>query len=128
MALDNNKKGGHGDRRVKVVTDRRDDEDFTIPLGVYRHYKGNLYEVIGFAIHSETLEYMVIYKALYGETLRSTRQPPHSRQYCRHFLWNLHFVPIIPAKTPKKTNAQSVLVLAVNAAAWCVVYYKSLPK
>ena len=38
-----------------------------IPLGVYRHYKGNEYEVIGFAKHSETLEDMVIYKALYGE-------------------------------------------------------------
>ena len=34
---------------------------------MYRHYKGNLYEVIGFAIHSETLEDMVIYKTLYGE-------------------------------------------------------------
>ena len=38
-----------------------------IPLGVYRHYKGNLYEVIGFAKHSETMEDMVVYKALYGE-------------------------------------------------------------
>ena len=38
-----------------------------VPLGVYRHYKGNKYEVIGFAKHSETLEAMVIYKALYGE-------------------------------------------------------------
>jgi hypothetical protein len=38
-----------------------------IPLGVYRHYKGYQYEVIGFAKHSETLEDMVIYKALYGE-------------------------------------------------------------
>jgi len=38
-----------------------------IPLGVYRHYKGNQYEVIGFTKHSETLEGMVIYKALYGE-------------------------------------------------------------
>ena len=38
-----------------------------IPLGVYRHYKGNEYEIIGFAKHSETLEEMVIYKALYGE-------------------------------------------------------------
>ena len=37
-----------------------------IPLGVYRHYKGNQYEVIGFAKHSETLEDMVIYKALYS--------------------------------------------------------------
>ena len=38
-----------------------------IRLGMYRHYKGNVYEVIGFAKHSETLEDMVIYKALYGE-------------------------------------------------------------
>gem|GEM_PF-824559 len=38
-----------------------------IPLGVYRHYKGNKYEVVGFAKHSEILEDMVIYKALYGE-------------------------------------------------------------
>jgi len=38
-----------------------------IPLGVYRHYKGNEYEVIGFSKHSETLEDMVIYKALYGD-------------------------------------------------------------
>ena len=38
-----------------------------IQLGVYRHYKGNQYEVIGFARHSETLEDMVIYKALYDE-------------------------------------------------------------
>ena len=35
--------------------------------GVYRHYKGNTYEVIGFAKHSETLEDMVIYKPLYGD-------------------------------------------------------------
>ena len=38
-----------------------------IPLGIYRHYKGNQYEVFGLAKHSETLEDMVIYKALYGE-------------------------------------------------------------
>lgn len=38
-----------------------------IPFGRYRHYKGNEYKVIGFAKHSETLEDMVVYKALYGE-------------------------------------------------------------
>lgn len=36
-----------------------------LELGLYKHYKGNLYEVIGVARHSETLEYMVIYKATY---------------------------------------------------------------
>ncbi len=36
-----------------------------IPLGVYTHYKGNRYEVIGEAIHTETQEPMVLYKALY---------------------------------------------------------------
>lgn len=38
-----------------------------IKVGKYRHYKGNLYEVIGVANHSETLEKMVVYRALYGE-------------------------------------------------------------
>ena len=38
-----------------------------IKIGIYRHYKGNKYEVIGIANHSETLEKMVVYKALYGE-------------------------------------------------------------
>lgn len=35
--------------------------------GRYRHFKGNEYEVIGIARHSETLEPMVVYRALYGE-------------------------------------------------------------
>ena len=35
--------------------------------GRYRHYKGNEYEVIGMARHSETLEWLVLYRALYGE-------------------------------------------------------------
>ena len=35
--------------------------------GIYRHYKGHEYELIGIANHSETLEKMVVYRALYGE-------------------------------------------------------------
>ena len=38
-----------------------------IAPGKYRHYKGNDYEVIGMATHSETHEAMVVYRPLYGE-------------------------------------------------------------
>lgn len=38
-----------------------------IKLGKYRHFKGNEYEVVAIAKNSETLEEMVVYKALYGE-------------------------------------------------------------
>lgn len=39
----------------------------TIKLGVYKHFKGNEYEVLAVATHSETLEPMVVYRALYGD-------------------------------------------------------------
>ena len=38
-----------------------------LKTGKYRHFKGNEYEVIGIARHSETEEPMVVYRALYGE-------------------------------------------------------------
>ena len=35
--------------------------------GIYRHFKGNRYELLSIATHSETLENMVVYRALYGD-------------------------------------------------------------
>ncbi len=40
----------------------------SLPLGLYRHYKGGEYEVIGVARHSETLEPHVVYRPLYNAT------------------------------------------------------------
>ena len=38
-----------------------------IKLGIYRHFKGGQYRVLALARHSESLEPMVVYRALYGE-------------------------------------------------------------
>ena len=40
-------------------------DEVSIKPGVYEHYKGRCYEVVGLARHSETLEPLVVYKALY---------------------------------------------------------------
>ncbi|GIW62594.1 MAG: hypothetical protein KatS3mg090_0420 [Patescibacteria group bacterium] len=44
--------------------------------GIYRHYKGKFYEVIGIARHSETLEPLVVYRALYD-----------SKEFGKNALW-----------------------------------------
>lgn len=40
--------------------------EIIIPPGRYRHYKGREYEVLGMALHSETLEPLVVYRPLYS--------------------------------------------------------------
>lgn len=42
-------------------------DEIIIQPGRYRHFKGNEYEVLYLATHSETMEPMVVYRALYGE-------------------------------------------------------------
>lgn len=41
--------------------------ELLIKLGIYRHYKGKLYELIGIGHHTETFEKMVLYRGLYTD-------------------------------------------------------------
>lgn len=41
--------------------------ELVVKPGRYRHYKGNFYEVMGVARHSETEEELVVYRCLYGD-------------------------------------------------------------
>ncbi len=48
----------------------------TIPTGTYRHSKtGNLYEVLGTALHTETNEFLIIYRALYDSKFELFARP-----------------------------------------------------
>jgi len=79
------------------MTDNTDDLPalIEIPQGLYRHYKGLMYEVVGTVRHSESLEPMTLYRALYGErglwvrpaamfneevVIEGVRQPRFARQ------------------------------------------------
>lgn len=53
---------------VPLFSDFRDKvRNMDLQAGLYRHYKGQNYRVLGVARHSETEEALVIYQALYGE-------------------------------------------------------------
>lgn len=50
--------------------------EVTVEAGRYRHYKGNDYQVVGMARHSETHEMMVVYRPLYGPQVQQGGQAP----------------------------------------------------
>jgi len=53
---------------LKVLSiDRSQSPVQAIKKGRYRHYKGQEYEIIAIAKHTETEEYLVVYRALYGD-------------------------------------------------------------
>ena len=51
------------------------DQGKGIRLGVYKHFKGDLYKVIGQAEHTETGEQMVVYRRVYGDTTKIYVRP-----------------------------------------------------
>jgi hypothetical protein len=53
--------------KVSIMTTDNLPPLIVTPPGLYRHYKGNLYQVIDTVRHSETLEPLTLYRALYGE-------------------------------------------------------------
>lgn len=66
-----------------------------LPLGRYRHYKGQFYQVIDLVQHSETEEWLVLYRCLYGDHslwvrplkmfVESITQP--NGDYTKRFTW-----------------------------------------
>ena len=63
-------------------------------LGQYQHYRGKFYEVIGVAHHSETLEELVVYKALYKTKFgKDSLWVRPRRMFCEKIKVGVAFVP-----------------------------------
>lgn len=67
--------------------------------GIYRHFKGNRYELIDIARHSETLEEMAVYRALYGDgglwvrPLRMwSEMVTRNGKTCPRFIWEQDYL------------------------------------
>jgi hypothetical protein len=65
-------------------------DDTTIEIGLYQHYKGQHYQVLGLARHSETLEPMVVYQALYADYRLWVRP---LAMFHEKVLWNNEEIP-----------------------------------
>lgn len=64
-----------------------------LKIGTYKHYKGNLYKVIGIAKHSETLEELVVYECLYDN--------PQSKLWVRPLTMFFEEVEVDGKKIPR---------------------------
>lgn len=52
---------------VYIIQDNETSSEYKLYRGKYRHYKGQLYEVLGVCTHTETEEKLVYYQSLYGD-------------------------------------------------------------
>ena len=76
-----------------------------VPVGRYRHYKGNLYDLIGVVRHSETLEPLALYRPLLGDSTLWVRP------------WAMFFETVVIAGTEQARFARVAGVAGVAGAA-----------